>query len=212
MRITALERRPGQKKIELHLDGGATLVVSTEVCLQFGLRAGEDLTASRLKDLRDAELRRDCLHSALRLLSYRQRTEAEVRVRLLRKGIEPGIVVETIERLRSTGLLDDERFARSWVEGRNQRAPRSRRLLVSELRAHGVTRTIVEGAAAAIDESDAAYRAAERRARALGSLPYPQFRQRIGGLLLRRGFGYDLVRATVDRLWREAAEVNESDH
>ena len=88
--------------------------------------------------------------------------------------------------------------------------PVSRRLLAAELRARGVDRQIVEGAAAAIDESEAAYRAAERRAQGLRSLPYPQFRQRIGELLLRRGFGYDVVRETVDRLWKETAETGES--
>lgn len=179
------------------------MVVSLEVCLQRGLRVGDDLTHTQLDELNEAEARRRCLESALRLLSYRQRSEAELRDRLMRKQVPPEIVRDTMERLRSAGLLDDQEFAQNWMENRNQRAPRSRRLAAAELRARGVTRDVVTDVTAAIDERDAAYRAAERRARSLAALPYVEFRQRIGGLLLRRGFNYEIVRETVNGLWRE---------
>jgi regulatory protein len=54
-----------------------------------------------------------------------------------------------------------------------------------------------------VDERDAAYRAAERRARALAGSPFQQFQQRVGGLLLRRGFSYEVVHETVSALWKE---------
>ena len=186
------------------------MVVSLEVCLQRGLRVGDDVTGAQLDELQNEEARRRCLDSALRLLSYRQRSEAELRNRLARKSVPPEIVADSIERLRSAGLLDDEEFARSWVESRDQRAPRSRRLAASELRALGVTRGVVEEAAAAIDERDAAYRAAERRAHSLAALPHAEFRRRIGGLLLRRGFDYEIVRETVQELWRDVAAEGDS--
>jgi regulatory protein len=211
MRITTLERRPGSKQVKVRLDPDIEMVVSLEVCLQRGLRVGDDLTHTQLGELTEAEARRRCLESALRLLSYRPRSEAELRERLMRRRVSPEIVSETIERLRSAGLLDDQEFARTWVESRNQRAPRSRRLVTSELRARGVSRGVVAEAAATIDERDAAYRAAERRALSLAALPYPDFRQRIGGLLLRRGFDYEIVRETVHKLWREVAAAGDCD-
>jgi regulatory protein len=119
-------------------------------------------------------------------------------------------VGHTIDRLRSAGLLDDQGFAQNWVESRDQRAPRSRRLTAAELRARGVASAIVEGVTATIDEQGAAYRAAERRARSLSALPYVQFRQRIGGLLLRRGFDYDVVRETVRKLWSDSGRTDDS--
>jgi len=210
MRITALERRPGNKGVRLCLDEDIEMVVSLEVCLQRGLRVGDDVTRAEIDELNNAEERKRCLDSALRLLSYRQRSEAELRERLMRKRVPPEVVRDTMERLRSAGLLDDQEFARTWVESRNQRAPRSRRLAAAELRARGVTRGVVEDVTATIDERDAAYRAAERRALSLAALPYVEFRQRIGGLLLRRGFNYEIVRETVQKLWRDIAPDGDS--
>jgi regulatory protein len=210
MRITALQRLPANKRITVRLEEGTEVTVSLEVCLQRGLRVGDHLTAAELDELTTAEARRRCLESALRLLSYRQRSEAELRDRLSRTRASPDIVGHTIDRLRNAGLLDDEGFAENWVERRDQRAPRSRRLAAAELRARGVASAIVEGVTSTIDERDAAYRAAERRARSLSAVPYVQFRQRIAELLIRRGFDYDVVRETVQRLWSDSGRTGGS--
>ena len=210
MQITGIERRPRQKQITLTLDGQMEMLISLEICLQMGLRVGDDLTEPRMESLHEAQAKKRCLDSALRLLSYKQRTESELRDSLMQKRLRPEIVAETISRLRTAGLLDDAQFARSWVDSRNQRAPRSRRLAAAELRARGVTRGVVEDVTATIDERDAAYRAAERRALSLAALPYVEFRRRIGGLLLRRGFNYEIVRETVQKLWRDIAAEGDS--
>jgi regulatory protein len=207
MRITALERRPGEKRVKLCLDSGREMAIGLEICVRRGLRVGEDLGMLELTELEEEEARRLCLESALRLLSYRQRSQAELRERLLRNRFAPEIVGSTVERLCSAGLVNDEQFARTWVESRDIRAPRSRRLMASELRERGVARDLVDEAAGKIDDRDAAYRAAERRARSLRGLPYDKFRRRVGGLLLRRGFDFEVVGETVNRLWREVSEV-----
>jgi regulatory protein len=129
-----------------------------------------------------------------------------LRQRLARRGTPSPIVDETITRLRDLGLVNDETFARSWVENRDHTSPRSRRLLALELRNKGVARPIVQDSLATLDEDDAAYRAAARRARSLASLPYTDFRRRLSDLLLRRGFGYETARSTVARLWEEVAQ------
>ena len=205
MRVTALERKPGGKRVELHLDGEPATALSAEVCLRFGLRVGDELTDAILDDLRDAETRHRALASALRLLSYRPRSEAELRGRLAQKTVAATVIEETIGRLRGAGLLNDEEFARSWVDSRDRTSPRSRRLISSELRAKGVDAGLAAQSVAGADDQDAAYRAAVRRARSRQALPYVEFRRRLGGFLLRRGFEYEVVKRVVARLWQENA-------
>lgn len=146
------------------------------------------------------------LTTSLRLLAYRARSEKELRDALTRRGVAEDVREETLDRLRQISLLDDEAFARSWVESRHRTSPRGRAMIAAELSAKGVTRETVERCILAVDEAEAAYRAAARRARSLASAPYPEFRRRIGGLLLRRGFGHELARSVAERLWRETRE------
>jgi regulatory protein len=122
---------------------------------------------------------------------------------LARSRVPAAVLEATLARLRDLGLLDDAEFARSYVEGRDRTSPRSRRLLRSELRARGVDRAALAEPVSEIDEGDAAYRAGEKRARALAQLAYADFRRRLGDYLLRRGFSYETAAATVARVWEE---------
>jgi regulatory protein len=109
-----------------------------------------------------------------------------------------------MEHLREQGLLDDDAFARYWVEARQQSSPRGHRLLRRELLAKGIAVDTARQAVAAAAEEEAARRAAEKKARSLHNLDYPTFRRRLGQFLLRRGFPYDTARALVEELWRES--------
>jgi regulatory protein len=203
--ITALERQPRRRNFELQIDGQPAITISQDICVQFGLRAGDEISDERLSAVREAEERHKAMKSALRLLSYRPRSEREIRDRLARKGIRPEIRDATVSRLRETGLIDDEAYARTFVESRDRTSPRARRLIAAELRTKGVGRHVVEEATAEVDDRAAAYRAAARRARSLTRVSFAEFRRRLGDFLVRRGFDYETAEDTVSRLWGETA-------
>ncbi|MCH7835288.1 MAG: RecX family transcriptional regulator [Chloroflexi bacterium] len=206
MRVTAIEKQRRKNRLNLFLDGRFALGLSTDVAAQVSLRVGDEVDGDRLRALREAEARADAMSAALRLLSYRPRSETELRQRLARRGAPPALVDSTIERLLELGLVDDAAFARSWVESRERASPRGQRLLRQELRAKGVnsdaSRELVEG----VDDAEAALRASARRAASLSGLPQAEFRRRLGDFLRRRGFDYETIRLTVERRWRELAE------
>lgn len=207
MRITALERQPRRRGVDLHLDGVLALTLSPEVCLRFGLRAGDEISEAHLEELRLAEAQHRALAAALRLLAYRQRTEGELRERLARRGVPPAIAGETVARLRQLGLVDDLEFSRSFVESRDHASPRSRRLIASELAVRRIDRGVAQEAAAVVDDVDAAYRACARRAQSLATLTWPDFQRRLGAFLLRRGFDHETIGTTVARAWRDLGGV-----
>ena len=124
-----------------------------------------------------------------------------VRQRLRRAGIPAEELELTLGQLRRPGLVDDRAFAAYWVEQRRTFRPRGARLLQAELRAHGVGAELAADAAVSAD--DDAYRAAFKKARLLATLDERTFRSRLGQFLARRGFDWDTIAPTVDRLWHE---------
>lgn len=206
MRVTAIEKQRRGKRVNLFLDGRFALGLSLEAAAQAGLRVGDEVDDERLQALRAEAAGADAMAASLRLLSYRPRSEAELRQRLARRGTPPALVDSTIERLRELGLVDDAAFAQAWVDSRDRASPRGRRLLRQELLAKGMDSDTSRELLESVDEPDAALRAASRRAASLRDLSYDEFRRRLGDFLRRRGFGYDTIRRTVDRLWRELAE------
>jgi SOS response regulatory protein OraA/RecX len=78
-----------------------------------------------------------------------------------------------------------------------------------ELKQKGVAATTVEEVVATIDDEEAAYKAARGRAGKLPADDYQLFRRRLGDHLRRRGFGYGVITATVNRLWQELGSDKE---
>lgn len=147
----------------------------------------------------------DALYAyGLRLLSYRARSEREVRDRFRQHGATPEVIDGAVEQLRASGLLDDEAFAQAWVESRRRASPRGDRLLRYELAQKGVARDVAE--AAVSPEADAvrlARAAADKKARALAGEAEPVFVRRLSSFLMRRGFDYDVVAEVVRGLLAE---------
>ena len=142
---------------------------------------------------------------ALRLLSYRARSQAEVR-RRLEKSYPPAVIEQVLAQLTAQGYLDDAAFAREWRRSREKRRPRSRRALEQELISLGVDREIVQDALADYDAAGNAYRAALRLAQRLTDSDYPAFRTKVWRHLQRRGFEASAISDVVNRLWRELTD------
>jgi len=105
--------------------------------------------------------------------------------------------------LQRAGLIDDNRFAQAWVENRSEFRPRGRRALVVEMRQRGLDDESIQQALAEVDEQALADQAANKQARRLAGLDETAFKQKLSGFLARRGFGYAVIRETVDRHWNQ---------
>jgi SOS response regulatory protein OraA/RecX len=84
------------------------------------------------------------LDAAARFLEARSRSVAEVRRRLATAGYRHELVDEAIARLVQQGYLDDEAFARAWVDSRDRARPRGERALRTELIQKGIAREIID--------------------------------------------------------------------
>ena len=151
------------------------------------------------------------LEAAARFLEARSRSVTEVRRRLSSVGYRPDLVDGAIVRLLDVGVLDDEAFARAWVESRDRARPRGERAIRDELRLKGIDRTTMDlvlaerreavtpteddGEPPATADRTAAERLIGKHARALGRVVDPrQRRQRAYALLARNGFDPETCR------------------
>jgi regulatory protein len=154
------------------------------------------------------------LAAGLRFLEARSRSVAEVRRRLGDAGYRTELVDGAIARLIELGVLDDEMFARLWIESRDRARPRGERALRQELGLKGVDRAIVdeildERRGEAGDETpvdaEAAARVLARHARTLDRVADPRLRrQRAYALLARNGFDPESASQAVRRFLEPA--------
>jgi len=138
----------------------------------------------------------------LRLLGYRARSRRELAERLERKGFAPEVIRAAVGRLETAGLVDDDAFARSWVQERLANSPRGSLGMRWELRRKGVDEEIIQRALAvemsAERELEAAVRIAAKYVPRRGEDERARFR-RLAGALRRRGFTFEVIEAAVAR-------------
>ena len=143
---------------------------------------------------------RQALGRSLNLISYRQRTEFELRQRLSSK-FSPDVIDRTVRRLKEQGLVDDAQFAEAWTASRARSSPRSSRAISRELADKGVARSLAEAAVRELDDDSTARDAAARFARRLTDADYTQFHRRLWAHLSRRGYSGPIARRAVAEMW-----------
>lgn len=201
-KITALKLTQ-RKGVNVYLDGSFAFTLNVEVADRAGLKVGQELSSSQICELKEAELLGKCLKAAMLYLSYRPRSEAEIRQRLYRRSFDSDTVQKTVIWLREQRLIDDMAFARFWVENRLLFKPLSQKLLSRELWQKGVAKEIMDEVTQDVDDKVNALKAGRKRVRHLAALDYPEFRFRLANYLRRRGFSYDTINFAVEHLWRE---------
>jgi len=203
-KITALRVGRGRRKrVNVSLDGRFAFSLEAEVAIKEGLQVGQELSASQIEALARSDHYHRCLNAAAHYLSYRPRSEFELRERLHQRGFDGDSVEAVLAKLKEQGLVDDMAFAQFWKDNRESFSPRSQWLTKLELRRKGVANNIIDQIADTIDDEDSAYRAALSKARSLSLSDYQSFRRRLGDYLKRRGFGYGVINHTIERLWPE---------
>ena len=203
-KITAIRTggRAG-KRANMFLDGQFAFSLEAKAVAQEGLEIGQELSANQIEALARSGRFDRCLNAANRYLSYRPRSESELRERLHQRGFDGDSVEAVITKLKEQGLVDDTAFAQFWKESRESFSPRSQWLTKLELRQKGVAANIIDQVVNGANDDDSAYRAALGKAHRLPLSDYQSFRRRLGEYLKRRGFGYEVINHTVRRMWQE---------
>jgi len=201
--ITAIEaqKKRGNRR-SIFVDGKFAAGAHEDVVLALGLSVGQAFDKDRLIELLKAKTARKARESALRLLSYRDRSRSEIRRRLIGSDFPEDIVEEVVDQLSRTGLLDDGKFSRDWVNSRTVSKPMGRTRLAWELRSKGVEAPVVEEALEGLNE-DAEYElACSVAARKMEKMDRedPSFRNKLTSFLRRRGFGWDVIGKVFDAL------------
>lgn len=193
-------------------------------------RARKPTIAERREGRAQVEDVAEVMDAAARFLEARPRSEAEVRRKLLRLGYRPELVADVVERLAALRYLDDEAFARAWVESRDRARPRGEHALRQELAQKGVDRSLVDvvlderregadgsaaaamdGEPASADEAAAERLLRKRMASILREADPRRRRQKAYGLLARSGFSPDVCGTVARRILDDAADTAGAD-
>ncbi len=201
-KITALEvQRKNPNRVNVHLDGEFAFGLARIVAAW--LRVGQQISEEKIEQLIAEDARERAYQQSMLFLSYRARSESEIRRNLRKHEIPEEVIEHTIERLRQDGLANDDQFAQAWVENRATFRPRSRRMMAMELKQKGLADEAIQSAMQNVDDEASAYEVARKRATRHKGLEWNDFRKKLSEFLARRGYSYSVIAPVVTRIWNE---------
>ncbi len=196
-RIETQKKNPRRKSV--FIDGKFAFGVDEEVVSRLGLEKGEGLTEQEIKDILIQKSENEAKEVALRFLSFRRRTEKEIKDKLKKKDFDERAIKSTIDKLKEYDLINDSEFATAWVKERLAYKPRGKKLLRQELWKKGIRKDIIDQVTEELcqDEDKSASELLEKIKKRYKNLEPKVARRRMLGVLLRRGFSYETVNHTI---------------
>ena len=202
-KITAIKRQKRDpNRVNIYLDDDFAFGLSRIIA--GWLDVGHELDDEKIISLKAEDEQEVAYQRVLKFISYRIRTEDEIRRNLIKHKVQPEVIDDVLQKLRRNGLVNDMKFAISWVENRNEFRPRAHRMLTYELRQKGITDEIISQTLDGISsDEELAVKAAQNQVHKYMGLEWPNFRRKLIGFLARRGFSYNIISLVVDQVWAE---------
>jgi len=207
MKITAITIQTRNKnRVNVSVDGRYRFSLDTYQLIELGIRIGVDYTEAELLNLEQerqfgklyARALEYCLmriHSAREVSDYLYRKTKATRGKNgdLRPGVTTEITKRVFDRLTEKGYINDEKFARFWVENRSVVKGVSKRKLVSELYKKGVTSDIIGQIFSETERSDSE----EIKKIILKKRSHYPDDNKLTAYLARQGFSYDEIKTAI---------------
>lgn len=214
MKITAITSQAKNKdRVNVMVDGVYRLSLDIFQLGELGVRVGKEYTDAELASLEEESqfgklyartleycMRRphsvrevrDYLWRKTRNTKYKSRSSGEIKER---PGVSERVAERVLLRILQKNYVNDEQFARWWVESRNRSKGVSRRKLQSELAAKGVSREVVDAALLQTEREDQSelQKMIEKKQKR-----YPD-QDKLMAYLARQGFSFDDIKQALDK-------------
>lgn len=208
--VTRIVQQKDQNRVNIYLDGKFAFGITLESLMHNSLSVGKELTSDQVALLKNQGDKDKVFGRVLRFITSRPHSEKEVNLWFKKKKVDdPDVIKSVFDRLKKLELVDDEKFARWWIEQRTVFRPKPKRVLKQELRMKGISDDIFDNAfedTETTDDLEIAKKIVAKRWERLKALPKKEAKFKLMQFLAGRGFSYDTSCQAIDEL--EAKEYN----
>jgi len=208
VKITSISIQQRDKnRVNVSVDGKYRFSLDFSQITELGVRVGEEYSETELSDLENESqfgklymraleysLMRPHSQYELSQYLYRKTRDTLTKTGSVKKGVSKELTERVFNRIIEKGYVNDEAFARYWVENRQLRKGISKRKLQAELASKRIDRSIVDSLLSETDRSDGdeILKIIEKKASRYDD------EQKLIAYLARQGFGYDDIKQAIE--------------
>lgn len=202
MQITKITPQKFRKNFfNIYLDNKFAFALNGDELFKSHLKIGSEISESDAQKFIKIKKEIDLVDSLYRFISFRPRSEKEVRDYFKKKKVDPQKITELIQKAKSQNLINDLDFAKWWLEQRQTFRPKGPRLLKIELKQKGISDELINellNKNSKGQEFQNAASIAQKKLQSLKKYEYKEKRQKLFSFLIRRGFDFEETESAVD--------------
>ncbi len=195
--VSAVEpQKKNKNRYNVFVDGEYTASLGAEALVTFGIREGAAVNTDTLKEAVSRDNAQYAFDSAVKLIAHKMRTRAELKDRLMERGIDEAAVEDAMDKLASYGYVDDAAFAGEYVRSAMQTGRWGRKAVEYRLKDKGIESNVIDEALKEYTEEDEKRIARKQLQAAAGRLKGVEARkarQKEYAALARHGFDYGVI-------------------
>ncbi|MCZ2260241.1 recombination regulator RecX [Sporosarcina sp. G11-34] len=212
------QQKKDLERYNIFLDEKYAFSVHETVLVKFGLTKGMPLEDWSIDEMVYEDEVSKAFNRGLNYLSFRMRSEFEVKTKLLDAGHGEAVALEALVKLKRLGFLDDEKFSEALLQTQKRTSSRGPKAIQQELQRKGIEKGLQEKILESYSEDEqveVARKLAEKAAASSRSTPPRQVQQKIQNALLRKGYSFDIIKRALaeidfereDDEWEEITEA-----
>lgn len=205
--IATILQKKKSSKCKIIFDDDTSIECSLDLVMKYSLGKKEIIDAELETKILNEQRIFDIKQTAINYASYKPRTTYQVRKKLKEKNFNPSEIKIAIDFLKEFNLLDDKKFAQTFIKDYLQRKPCGKNKLRQELYKRGIQKDLIEES---IDKffpdnktTDLAIKAAKKKMRSISYKPIDKQKKSLISFLQRQGFQWEIIKEIVKSYFDE---------
>ncbi|WP_342598988.1 recombination regulator RecX [Psychrobacillus sp. FSL H8-0483] len=208
--ITRIGRQKNNnERYNIYLDEKYAFSVDEAVLIKYQLTKGKVIEAFTLDEIVFDDEVRKAYNKAINFLSYRMRSEHEVKQKLLMSEYGEAVILEAIRKLYEHGFLNDENFSKALIETQKKNSKKGPGAIRQELKKKGIEKDLTEEVLASYSEEEQltiARTLTEKIINQYQSKTPRQIKQKVQDTLQRKGYNFTIISQAIDSFELEKEE------
>ena len=142
MKITKLEKK--KRLYLLELDKDQTCYITEDTIVRFMLTKGKEISAEELTEIQSFAQFSYSKNLALYYLSFKARTEKEVRDYLSKHEVDEKIIQQVIQSLKDDNWINDRQYAQAIINSNQLSGDKGSYMLMQKISQKGVAKAVIQ--------------------------------------------------------------------
>lgn len=211
-KITKIETQKRKERYNIYVDGEYAFPVDEAILIKYVLHKGMEMPTDLMKKIMADDTERKYYNQALGYISYRLRSEKEVRQHLKEKEATPDTIEKTIQKLKEQKYLDDQIYGDSFVRTAATISQKGPGVLKQEMKLKGLKDEVINQALTQYSNDqliENALKLAEKTWKKHRNTSQREAKNKVQQMLFQKGYTQEVIQQVLVALDTEKSPEDE---